>query len=133
MSKKINIFLSILLGAVLVFGNLSCEKKLFNYRNKYCGDWEFEVVSVTYNEQDSTSSTSTETYNGEIKYGEESNELLVTYLDNRSITIVVNKEGEISGSFSLDGSFESKKEVDFRFRTGTGFAGVNYTVVGDKD
>ena len=58
-----NRMVKLLIGSALIivslcYGLISCEKRLIDYRNKYCGDYYFEVSETLNVGSESTVTTS---------------------------------------------------------------------------
>jgi hypothetical protein len=68
----------ILILVISVIVLISCEKQLFDYRNKYLGNWKFEVSydhEVFNTTQGFHDTTEVNIYLGEIKYCSEDNKI----------------------------------------------------------
>lgn len=114
---------------------ISCEKKLFDYRNRFIGDWEFKVErseintdSIGYYYHDSL------TYSGQIKYGSNDDDLLIEYTGENSITLKVDKENVLSNfpTHYCSGEFEGKEKIHLALRWGGLGGGVTHIVEGEK-
>jgi hypothetical protein len=75
----------------------SCEKELFDYRNKYLGNWQFEISLSRewYTSQrgffDTTMTTSS---SGQVKYGSKENRVLIQTA-SYSVEIAINRNGRV--------------------------------------
>jgi len=122
----------------IIFGFLllnSCEKGPFNYRNKYLGEWDFIVKtteintdSIGYYHEDSF------TYSGEIKYGESNNEIIIEYLDNRSITLSIDEDGVLSEfpTKYCGGKFDGEEKINLYLKWGGLGGGVTHVIEGKR-
>jgi len=114
----------------------SCNKKPFDYRNKYIGEWNFKVErtevntdSIGYYYHDTIS------YFGKIKYGEQEDELLFEYTADNSITLKIDKEDELSKfpTHYCGGTFYGSEKVHLYLRWGGLGGGVTHVIDGEKD
>jgi hypothetical protein len=114
MTKRFKSFVlaSILLQLLLI----SCEKQLFDSRNKYLGDWKFDVSNsheVFNTTQGFHDTTILITYQGEIKYGSEDNRIIFQST-SYSIEFAIDKNGNIipENDYGMDydesGGFEGR-------------------------
>lgn len=111
-----------------------CEKKLFDYRNKYLGDYSI-TYHYSYSQMSGPPSETTIQYNGVIEYGDKGN-IKIEWHDGDRVEFSVSKKGAISKCNSTIGDI-SKKGFDLSFTDdlcSTGPMGANYTVTlhGDK-
>jgi hypothetical protein len=114
---------------------ISCNKKPFDYRNKYIGDWEFNIditefntSSVGYYYHDSL------TYMGQIKYGNEDDNLLIEYSSNNSITLKIDKENILTGfpTAYCGGEFDGNNKLHLYLRWGGLGGRITHVVDGEK-
>ena len=114
---------------------LGCEKELFDYRNKFIGDWEFKVErseintnSIGYSYHDSLS------YSGRIKYGDADDDLFIQYSDENSITLKIDKENQLSDfpTHYCSGEFEGNNKLHLYLRWGGLGGGITHIVDGEK-
>lgn len=97
----------------------ACEKRLFDYRNKYCGDYYFEV-SETLN-TDAQSTITNTTYDGSISYTKENerNEIMINYKPTSTGILILSTSGMLSESDSptsnLSGQFFGKDSLHYVF------------------
>ncbi len=123
-SKFISTFL-------LLFLTIGCEKSVFDYRHKYVGDWNFEVIEYQwcmYPYPSGWSQIDTIFYTGDISYGDEKSELLVNYKSNKSIVISINKDGIVEGSYEESGQFDDKEHLSLTLRSSQSMLGAGYTI-----
>ena len=132
MKRKINL-LSLLFFLCLIF--VSCKKKPFDFRNKIIGDWEFRVNrselntdSLGYHHQDLL------TYQGNIKYGSEKDEITIEYTPENSITLKMDKEKQLSGfpTHYSGGHFIGTDSLYLYLRWGGLGGGITHIVEGKK-
>ncbi|MNU79655.1 hypothetical protein D3C71_692700 [compost metagenome] len=125
--KQFTPTLFVLLLLCIVSG--SCDKKLFDYRNKYIGDYRFDY-HYEYWEMGGANKDTTITYEGKIAYGGKGN-LKIDWPDGSTNEFSVSKkDGEISKCSKVIGTI-SKKQVQFTFDDnlcGGGPLGSNYVV-----
>src|SRR5688572_3880582 len=83
-------------GLLLTF--LSCEKKLFDYRNKFCGEYAFSAESILSVDSETTITYSE--YDGEVYYDKKAEDDLITihYKEEAWKTFKVSKDGVFSVS-----------------------------------
>lgn len=121
---------------IVVFAIVSCTKHPFDHRNKYLGKWGFEVEYVEIN-TDSVGYYYYDkwTYIGEIKYGKKDDEILIKYSDNNSVTLLVDKNGILSGfpNHYSSGKFESKNKIEINLKISGGLGGgISHRIKGEK-
>jgi hypothetical protein len=101
----------------------SCEKQLFDYRNKYLGNWKFDVSDsheVFNTIQGFHDTTILITYQGEIKYGSE-NKTILFQSQSYSKEFTIDKNGNIiptlvfGPNYSESGGFEGKDIFRYNF------------------
>ena len=123
---------SILFGLIIIAG---CEKKPFDYRNKYIGDWEFNVERTEFNidsvghyKHDSL------TYLGEITYGGSGDEIIINYTYNNSIALTIDKEGVLSDfpTHYCSGKFDGDDKIHIFLRWGGLGGGISHRIDGEK-
>jgi hypothetical protein len=131
MIKQIQLF-GLLIVSIIVF---SCEKELFDYRNKFLGEWEFKVErtefntdSVGYYHHDSL------TYLGKIKYGNGDDDLLIQYSSDNSIILKIDKDDKLSDfpTHYCSGEFDGKNKLHLYLRWGGLGGGITHIVDGEK-
>jgi len=111
----------------------SCEKKPFNYRNKYIGNWEFttNITEVNLHGEGSIVEN-TVAYLGLISY-DSKEQLKINFLDNMEVYVEVDKNGIISAYKDLgNGVFTSKKIMEYSLKRGGLGAWINYKISGIK-
>jgi hypothetical protein len=105
-----------------------CKKKLFDYRNKFLGDYSI-TYHYSYWQMGGNTGDTTIQYNGVIEYGDKGNIKLEWYNGDR-YEFSVSKKGTISKCNSTIGNI-SKKGFDLSFTDdlcGTGPMSLNYTI-----
>lgn len=137
--KKLSILL-VLIGLII----LSCEKDDWDYRNKYTGDYDFEIIcSNTTFEGDSysghfVSHETTDWYSGSVKkYLLQTNKIKVDWgtgtlsieadhVDKNRTLLSVDSEGKLSFPELVDGFLQPAyihgDTIQFIFYTGNGMA-----------
>ena len=91
----------------------SCEKSWFDYRNKYCGNWEFTTILYSWNGPLGPGSLlDISSYSGIVDYGFNKNELLINYAEDSIITVRIERDGEIPETDGYSGSFTGKESVN---------------------
>jgi hypothetical protein len=124
--NKINILIVFAIISTLI--QVSCEKQLFDYRNKYLGNWEFEVSfshEVFNATQGFHDTTEINTYSGEIKFGSGNNKI---YFESQNYTneFTIDKSGDIvpipglGPLYSESGGFEGKDIFKYFFHHQSG-------------
>jgi hypothetical protein len=123
--KKFNCFLAVF---VLITALTGCEKKLFDYRNKYLGDYQITYHN-SYVKNGGVTGDTTIVYVGEITYGDKGN-IKIEFFDGSEEEFEVSKKGEISKCNSLLGEID-KKKFSLSFTDDLcvpGPMGANYTI-----
>ncbi len=112
----------------------SCEKPVFDYRNKYVGDWKYTVVITEIN-TDSVGYFRNDTivYYGEITHADNKDKLVLNYTQSDSLELYINKDGNLSveGFDYTDGNM-TKDELNFYFRWGGIGTFIEHDIVGKK-
>jgi hypothetical protein len=110
--------ITIILLILTIFIISGCEKP--DYRNRYLGNWIFEIQSETIKDGPVSAGSDTSIYNGEIKYGEGADEILLQFEGNRhsAVTLRIDHDGKI-----LPKSYSSYTSITITY-TG-GFEGYN--------
>ena len=132
LTKRTKIFFLIL---TVIFVS-SCQKfKLFDYRTKYIGNYEFEIHYSSWNINDYYFDT-TYFYNGTILFGDDKGTLSINYKNNSTFEVFIDKEGQFEENNYLSGKFTDKDNVEFGFSCsgpGCGMGGGSSThVIGKK-
>ena len=127
--KKIYIFISFVIILTTIYG---CEKIPFDYRNKYCGDWNF-TTEYQYFMMDSGSFDTVYIYDGRIWYNE-SGKINIEYRKDIILAFEINEQGEITSDayYPVNGEFSDKNNLSFYRRTGGLGSGVRENVSGTK-
>jgi len=130
-SKRLPLILTLLCAFTL----LSCEKKLFDKRNKYCGEWNFEINrSCTVG--GSPSKDTTYQYKGEVFYQKsEDDKIIIDFSSDDQVTFKIDQSGNISNdiNYGINGKFQSKKKLSISYYSGGLGGGCNYSITGTKD
>ncbi len=125
MTRKLSTF--ILLGFVLAISG--CEKKLFDYRNKYIGNYQL-TYNFHYSQMDGTTKDTLVVYKGKVKYGEKGS-VKIDWYDGSEYDFELSKKGALSKCNTSVGSM-SKQQFQLSFTDdlcGPGPMGSDYTVV----
>jgi hypothetical protein len=131
MKKYVNLLWVLLLMIVLI----GCKKEPFNYRNKFLGDWKFNVErfelntdSIGYYYHDSL------TYFGQIKYGNSKDQIHIEYSNDNSVNLTIDKENILSNfpSQYCSGAFEGHEKLHLYLKWGGLGGGINHIVDGEK-
>jgi hypothetical protein len=116
---------------------VSCEKQLFDYRNKYLSNWEFEV---SYNHevfnatQGFHDTTEINTYLGEIKYGSENNKISFES-QNYTKEFTIDKSGNVVPTpglgplYSESGGFEGQDIFKYYYHHQSGGTPYKYQTI----
>ncbi len=128
------VFRKILMVTTLFVFLIGCKKKLFDYRNKYIGSYEFILHRHTWTMGIGEADT-TFYYSGEVSYGDKG-KITIDWFDHDKLQFEVNKDGEIRVCHQQIGKF-SKKSVNLSFDDdicGSGPNGANtvFTLNGTK-
>ena len=117
---------------------VSCEKQLFDYRNKYLGNWKFEVSNsheVFNATQGFHDTTEINTYLGEIKYGSENNKISFES-QNYTNELTIDKSGNVvptpglGPNYSEYGGFDGKDIFKYYFHHQSGGMPHKYQTIG---
>ena len=121
-------FVNILTVIVLISALFGCKKKLFDYRNKYLGDYQI-VYQYSYWQMGGVTGDTTINYIGQIKYGDKGNIKIDCY-DGSEYEFEVSKDGEITKCNSSLGTID-KNNFELTFTDdlcSPGPLGANYTI-----
>jgi hypothetical protein len=123
----------VILSIVIILS--ACEKKPFDYRNKYIGKWDFVVERREFSmDTNDTHYWDTISYQGKIDYANGENNLLVQYTADDTITIEVDKDGNIvKPCWYCNATFVDNKNLDMYLRWGGHGAGLIHEVKGKKN
>lgn len=120
--------LKIFSAIVLITALFACKKKLFDYRNKYLGDYTFTYTS-SYWQMGGVTGDTTINYTGQLKYGDKQ-QIKIEWFDGSEVEFELSKKGIISKCNSEIGKMD-KHSLELTFTDdlcGTGPQGANYTV-----
>lgn len=134
MTQKHSILGSLVLLTVLFISHSACQKIPFDNRNKYLGDWMFDVHYHSFIMNEGVLYDYTETYNGKIKYGKEKLKIVIQYGVDKNVELFVDEGGILSGfpSHYSSGSFKDKKNLDLYLRWGGLGGAVIHEIKGVK-
>lgn len=128
--------LGILCFVAVSFLHSGCEKRLFDYRNKYLGDYNV-TYTVKWWDMSGNQGSSTSAFVATVKYAKKSKNKIEFHYNNTMLEIDINKEGELMKCNHKIGKFESKDKFTFKFDTntcGTGGlgGGATYEYIGNR-
>jgi hypothetical protein len=108
--------------AVLVIFFTGCkpDNELVDYRERYTGEWQFDVTVSEFNMVDSFYFEEKINYVGDVSLGTVDKEILIHYLEDNYITLAVDDDGVLSG-FSTEyssGEFEDTNHLRIFIRWG---------------
>ena len=124
MNRTLTIFSLIVLISALI----GCEKKLFDYRNKYLGDYQI-TYHYSYWQMGGVTGDTTITYNGQINYGDKG-KIKIDWYDGSEYEFEVSKDGGITKCNSSLGTID-KNNFELTFTDdlcSPGPLGANYTI-----
>lgn len=133
MKKIRNIGLSSII-VLLLFG--SCKKESVDFRDKYCGKWNFKTI-YHYSTGDDSYFDTVYFYQGNIWYETEGT-INIEYRENNVSNSIINTDGELIDDFLYDnvdisGKFMDEKNVSIEIKTfGNGF-GITQIVTGNRN
>lgn len=112
----------------------SCNKTLFDYRYKYIGKWSFSVTEDTFNGATGEHSHSTYIYPGEIKFGNNNDEIEIYFAPGNMVTLKISKDGILSNfpTHYCSGEFNDPDRIKLYIRYGGLGGGESYDVQGKK-
>jgi hypothetical protein len=120
---------------LIVISFACCEKEDKDFRDKYIGEWKFNVEitefntdSIGYYYHDSL------TYAGTITYGDSDNDIEIKYTNDNSITLSLNENGELSNfpTQYCNGNFEGDNKIYLYLRWGGLGGGITHEIDGVK-
>jgi len=125
---------SVVLLTVVLSANSACKKVPFDHRNKYLGEWSFDVHYSSFTMNEGVLYDYSETYKGEIVYGEEKSNIIIKYAADKSIELVIDEDEMLSGfpTHYCSGSFKDKKNLDLYLRWGGLGGAVIHEIKGVK-
>jgi len=119
---------------ILVIG---CSKKPIDYRNKFCGTYDFIYTEIPWTINNGFSPPIEGKYTGTVYYNiKEDNDIIyINFKWGLTSEYRINKQGDISGCGG-NGHFQKRKSVTFEYGTsscgGGHGGGYYYTVTGTK-
>jgi hypothetical protein len=126
MRSNYSIFFSIIIISTIALGG--CKKKLFDYRNKYCGDWEITVNTETHTfGQFGGVTYSTDVYpDASISYNKQTESTITINGVSGLYEVELSTNGSFEGC-DISGGFSS--EDDFNLTKGDCFYSASgYTI-----
>lgn len=134
MKQKQLIFYSLALLIVVLMSHSACTKIPFDNRNNYLGDWAFDVHYSSFTMNEGILYDYSEIYKGKIEYGKEKSKILIKYGVDKSIELIIDEDGILSGfpTHYCSGSFKDKKTLDLYLRWGGLGGAVIHEIKGVK-
>lgn len=132
--QYINSLLALLLSASL-FLLSGCSTGTMDVRDKYVGKWNIHLESTLFSAQSlDLNEKKTVTEIAEISYGENPNELLLSYDGNSELTFTVDEFGHMRQlpNELCSGTIEGNRSFDLYLRWGDGRNGMIHKIVGEK-
>ena len=112
-----------------------CKKENSDFRDKYIGEWDFNVKIVEFNTDsigyyhcDSLS------YVGTITCSDSDNDIVIKYSNENSITLFLDENGELSNfpTYYCFGNFEGDNRIHIYLRWGGLGGGIRHEIDGVK-
>lgn len=119
---------------LIVIFFISCKKEK-DFRDKYIGEWNFNAEisehntdSIGYIYHDSL------TYAGTITHGVSKNDIVIKYINDKSVTLSLNEDGKLSNfpTQYCNGNFESGNKIYLYLRWGGIGGGITHKIRGVK-
>lgn len=112
----------------------ACKKTPFDDRNKYLGDWTFDVHYHSFMMNEGVLYNYSEAYSGKIEYGTEKSKIVIKYAKDKNIELVLDKDDILSGfpTHYSSGSFQDKKSLNLYLRWGGLGGAVIHEITGVK-
>lgn len=120
---------------LLIVISFACCKKDRDFRDKYIGEWKFNVEITEFNTDnigyyyhDSLTYTST------ITYGDSDNDIKIKYTNDNSITLSLNEDCELSNfpTHYCSGNFKGDNKIHLYLRWGGLGGGITHKIDGVK-
>jgi hypothetical protein len=123
----------------LIIISSGCKKKLFDYRNKYTGDYNFVYSYSSWTLSLGVYESDTIYYSGKVYYDKKSKGIIkINYTSNATLELQINKNGDLSLQCGTTiGKFENKNKLTLNYSTnscpGGGLGGgSNFSITGIK-
>ncbi len=131
--KSKNQFLLILMLS-LVFAGCQPEDENMDYREKYTGNWNFDVTISEFYMADSYYNEENFSYVGEVTLGSSEEEVVIHYLEDDYVTLVVDEEGVLSGFATnySSGEFEDSEHLRVFIRWGGLGGGGSHSITATR-
>ena len=121
----------LLLGfCFILFG---CQKKPFDYRNKFLGDYTFVThVHSVYGISPVIIHDTTYTNDGKIWYGSDENKVSISFSGGGTSEFTIYEDGTLDGGEGCKGEFESTKKVQYSCYYASPGSSVENDITGEK-
>ncbi len=122
----------------LVLINFSCKKNVFDFRNKYVGDYEFVYTYSSWQMNLGVYASGTNNYSGRVYYDKNTKDKIKIEYNNSTLDLGIDKDGNLSLACGTSaGKFESKSKLTINSSSnacpGGGLGGgTNYSLIGTK-
>jgi hypothetical protein len=90
---------------------LSCDKRPFDYRNKFCGTYDFVYIKVPWTVNNGPSPAIEGTYQGKVYYDKKSekDQILINYNDDETLTFTIDRTGKCQAAEGAANSMEGSQ------------------------
>ena len=136
MNSRSSTFISF--AFLLLFVLPACKKQVFDYRNKYIGNWNFHYYSTSFNASGTgiQSYSDSGDYQGSISYTpfqkSSKNYLIIQFSPSQQINAELDKQGNFKAC--TEGAFSDERSISFKYSGCGGLlgSGTTYYVTGTK-
>ena len=125
-----NIMKLIILTFSIAFTITACKKRPFDYRNKFLGEFSYEV-HCTYWTLGEQAEDTTIFFNGNVEISEDENRILIYFLENVARESKIYEDGSMHHA-GVSGEFNSKDNLEFKYSSGGLGGGTIYNVIGTR-
>lgn len=134
MKQKQLISYSLTLLIVVLMSHSACKKIPFDNRNKYLGDWAFDVHYHSFTMNEGILYDYSDTYIGKIEYGKEKSKIVIKYAVDKSVELLLDEDDILSGfpNQNSSGKFQDKKNLSIYLRWGGLGGAVVHEIKGVK-
>lgn len=120
-----------IIAIYVLFTFIGCNKHLFDYRNKFLGDYTFNIHETGYNTLSNEIVDTMYIYNGKIEYGKNEKNISISFLEALSAEPNLYEDGSIIGD-GVRGEFNSTNKLGFTFSGGGRGNGIAFNITGEK-